>query len=54
MNGRKLDLSNVLRLLNRFKSHKKGIPVSELGIKSWGIVDYAMSQNIPIKLNWDE
>lgn len=53
MNGRTLKLEDVTRLLSRYKGHKKGIPVSELGIKSWGIIDYARSQGIPIKLDWE-
>jgi len=50
--GRCLDEEDISKLKRRFSDYKKGIPVSKLGIKSWGIIDYANSQGIYINLDW--
>lgn len=52
MNGRILSENDVIKLLDRFKDCKKGIPASKLGIKSWGIIDYARNYlNLPILID---
>lgn len=43
-------METIKRLERRFKN--KPIPVSQLGIKSWGTVDYAKKINYFILLDW--
>jgi len=45
-------IKTIKKLEQRFNKYGKGIPVSLLGIKSWGTVDYANKIGYLILLDW--